>query len=74
MIEAFLFGVPFVAALVYLVVEALELNIWWRKRRVPDDPPRPGLGDTWPEHRRDEAAEEWERALERGCDDGTNQS
>jgi hypothetical protein len=50
-IEAFVLGVPFVAALVYLVVEVCELNVWWRRTRTP--PPRssppPERGEPWPE-------------------------
>lgn len=67
MIEAFVLGVPFAAAMVYLLVEVFELNVWWRRRREPEPPPvrPPGIGETWPESRRVEAAEEWERALER---------
>lgn len=64
-------GVPFAAALVYLIVEVFELNLWWRRRREPEPPPEPpthrriGVGDTWPEDRLVEAADEWERALDR---------
>jgi hypothetical protein len=49
-IEAFVLGVPFVAALVYLVVEVCELNVWWRRTRTPPpSPSSPDRGDPWPE-------------------------
>jgi hypothetical protein len=78
MIEAAVLGVPFIAAVVYLVVELADLKIWWNKRRnsAPssfhkgDDPGarhRP-IGDTWPQRRRAEAEEEWKKALEKNHD------
>lgn len=66
MIEGIVVVITVTAAVVYLVVEGFELKILWRKRRTPE-PPRehpPGLGDTWPDERRVEAADEWERAFE----------
>jgi hypothetical protein len=66
MIEAALIGVPFVAAIVYLVVEFFDLKIWWNKRRHPEPPKRPpGMGDTWPEHRRAEAEERWRKMIDK---------
>lgn len=65
MIEAALLGVPFVAAIVYLVVEIFDFKIWWNKRRHPEPPERkPGVGDTWPDHRRAEAEDRWRKMLD----------
>jgi hypothetical protein len=67
MIEAAVLGVPFIAAVVYLVVELADLKIWWNKRKKPPERP-PGIGTTWPQHRRAEAEKEWRRALEKNHD------
>jgi len=65
MIEAAVLGVPFIAAVVYLVVELADLKIWWNKRKRPPEPPKrkPGVGDTWPDDRRAEAEDDWHDML-----------
>jgi hypothetical protein len=64
MTEAIVLGVPLVAAIVYLVVELAELNIWWRKRKQPPKRP-PGVGTTWPQPARADAEHEWRKALDK---------
>lgn len=70
MVEGFVVGVPLIAAVVYLVIEVLDLKIWWNKKRTPpDEPPSPGgVGETWPEHRRAEAEDEWRKLFGRDHD------
>jgi hypothetical protein len=65
-VEATLLGVPFIAAVIYLVVEILDFKIWWNKRRQPKPPPEyaPRMKDTWPDYKEMECADEWERMLE----------
>ena len=67
MIESAAFAVTVVAAIVYLIAELLEFGLWRRRRRERlqqflDRPP--GLGDTWPDDRREEAEENWRQMLE----------
>jgi len=63
-VEAMLLGVPFIAAVVYLVVEIFDFKIWWNKRKQV--PPRlPSLGDTWPLEQQMKAEEEWSRMMEK---------
>jgi len=78
MIEAALIGVPFVAAVIYLALEAFYFRTWLNKRKQP--PPgeatsyhwpegkRPPLGDTWPDDKRAEAEDRWRKALEKNHD------
>lgn len=64
-LEAALVGIPLVAAIVYLVVELLDLKVWWNRRRNPERPERPpSLGDTWPSERRTEAEDTWRKMLD----------
>lgn len=67
MIEGIVVGVPLIAAIVYLVIEVLDLKVWWNKKRIPPEEPPPapgGVGETWPDNRRAEAEEEWRKLLE----------
>jgi len=70
-VEATLLGVPFVAAVVYLVIECFDFKVWWNKRRQPPPPPEyhPRLQDNWPDYRQMEAEDEWERMLQDRQDD-----
>jgi hypothetical protein len=65
-IEATSIVVCLVAAVIYLVIEVFDLRVWWCRRRTPPDPPKrpPGIGETWPEDRREEAEEHWRRMLD----------
>jgi hypothetical protein len=64
--EATVIGVPFIAAVVYLVIELGDLKVWWKQHRQPKPPPEyhPRMKDTWPDHMEMECSDEWERMLE----------
>ena len=73
-VEAVVLGVPFVAAIVYLVVEIFDFKVWWNRRRNPPQAPKrktktKPLGDTWPDEAREEAKDKWREMLYRR-DDG----
>ena len=81
MIEAALIGVPFVAAVVYLVAEWFIFRTWLNKRKQPppgepqswhwkpgDRPPQRPIGDTWPDDKRADAEDRWRKALEKAHD------